>query len=143
SSPSSSTGRQACAAIETRIASVTSRSWAPANSFSARKRSVMSRSFGSGGRKPSLPVARRHSASSIRCLASTRRRRQSVSQPIRDNSLFEKSRRRWVVQLHPKRGAAAFAPLAGGLSPADRARLGQALEFAEPLYAGQILSTGE
>ena len=50
---------------------------------------------------------------------------------------------RSVVQLHPQSGAAALGPLAEGLSPADRARLGQALEFAEPLYAGQILSTGE
>jgi GTP pyrophosphokinase len=50
---------------------------------------------------------------------------------------------RSVVQLHPQSGAAALGPLAEGLSPADRARLGEALEFAEPLYAGQILSTGE
>ena len=50
---------------------------------------------------------------------------------------------RSVVQLHPQSGAAALGPLAEGLSPADRARLGQALDFAEPLYAGQILSTGE
>src|SRR5690348_11245946 len=50
---------------------------------------------------------------------------------------------RSVVQLHPQSGAAALGPLAEGLQPADRARLGQALEFAEPLYAGQILSTGE
>src|SRR5260221_6422731 len=50
---------------------------------------------------------------------------------------------RSVVQLHPQSGAAALGPLAEGLAPADRARLGAALEFAEPLYAGQILSTGE
>ena len=50
---------------------------------------------------------------------------------------------RSVVQLHPQSGAAALGPLAEGLQPADRSRLGQALEFAEPLYAGQILSTGE
>src|SRR5882672_9710364 len=50
---------------------------------------------------------------------------------------------RSVVQLHPQSGAAALGPLAEGLAPADRARLGQALEFAEPLYAGQLLSTGE
>jgi GTP pyrophosphokinase len=50
---------------------------------------------------------------------------------------------RSVVQLHPQSGAAALGPLAEGLSPADRARLGEALDFAEPLYAGQILSTGE
>src|SRR3982751_5216964 len=50
---------------------------------------------------------------------------------------------RSVVQLHPQSGAAALGPLAEGLAPADRARLGEALEFAEPLYAGQILSTGE
>src|SRR5258708_7251720 len=50
---------------------------------------------------------------------------------------------RSVVQLHPQSGAAALGALAEGLAPADRARLGQALEFAEPLYAGQVLSTGE
>src|SRR5882762_1894715 len=50
---------------------------------------------------------------------------------------------RSVLQLHPQSGAAALGPLAEGLAPADRARLGQALEFAEPLYAGQLLSTGE
>src|SRR4051812_49419230 len=50
---------------------------------------------------------------------------------------------RSVIQLHPQSGAAALASLAEGLVPADSARLGEALEFAEPLYAGQILSTGE
>src|SRR3989441_4008945 len=50
---------------------------------------------------------------------------------------------RSVVQLHPQSGAAALGPLADGLAPADRARLAQALEFAELLYAGQVLSTGE
>ena len=50
---------------------------------------------------------------------------------------------RSVVQLHPQSGAAALGPLADGLPPADRARLAQALEFAELLYAGQLLSTGE
>jgi GTP pyrophosphokinase len=50
---------------------------------------------------------------------------------------------RSVVQLHPQSAAAALGPLADGLGAADRGRLGQALEFAEPLYAGQVLSTGE
>src|SRR5712692_7270445 len=50
---------------------------------------------------------------------------------------------RSVVQLHPQSGAAALGPLADGLAPADRTRMGQALEFTEPLYAGQLLSTGE
>ena len=50
---------------------------------------------------------------------------------------------RSVVQLHPQSGAAALGPLAEGLSAGDRSRLGQALEFAEPLYAAQVLSTGE
>jgi GTP pyrophosphokinase len=48
-----------------------------------------------------------------------------------------------VVQLHPQSSAAALEPLAAGLEPAARALLGRALEFAEPLYAGQRLSTGE
>ena len=48
-----------------------------------------------------------------------------------------------VVQLHPQSGAAALEPLAAGLAPAERALVGRALEFAEPLYAGQVLSTGE
>jgi len=48
-----------------------------------------------------------------------------------------------VVQLHPQNGAAALEPLAAGLGGAERALVGRALEFAEPLYAGQALSTGE
>ena len=48
-----------------------------------------------------------------------------------------------VVQLHPQNGAAALAPLAAGLAPQAQARLAEALAFAEPLYAGQLLSTGE
>ncbi len=48
-----------------------------------------------------------------------------------------------VVQLHPQSGAAALEPIAQGLAGADRALVARALEFAEPLYAGQQLSTGE
>ncbi len=48
-----------------------------------------------------------------------------------------------VVQLHPQNSAAALEPLAAGLSGADRALLARALQLAEPLYAGQALSTGE
>lgn len=48
-----------------------------------------------------------------------------------------------VVQLHPLSGAAALEPLAGGLPAPGRALIGRALELAEPLYAGQVLSTGE
>jgi GTP pyrophosphokinase len=48
-----------------------------------------------------------------------------------------------VVQLHPQNSAAALEPIAEGLGARERALLGRALEFAEPLYAGQLLSTGE
>ena len=48
-----------------------------------------------------------------------------------------------VVQLHPQSSAAALEPLAAGLAAPERALIGRALEFAEPLYAGQVLSTGE
>ena len=48
-----------------------------------------------------------------------------------------------VVQLHPQNSAAALEPLAEGLGAKDRALLARALEYAEPLYAGQVLSTGE
>jgi GTP pyrophosphokinase len=48
-----------------------------------------------------------------------------------------------VVQLHPQSGASALDPLAEGLSGAERSLVSRALEFAEPLYAGQRLSTGE
>ncbi len=48
-----------------------------------------------------------------------------------------------VVQLHPQNSAAALEPLAEGLAGAERALLARALELAEPLYAGQTLSTGE
>ncbi|MSQ49571.1 MAG: bifunctional (p)ppGpp synthetase/guanosine-3',5'-bis(diphosphate) 3'-pyrophosphohydrolase [Betaproteobacteria bacterium] len=44
---------------------------------------------------------------------------------------------------HPRSGAAALDTLAEGLAGAERALLARALEFAEPLYAGQTLSTGE
>jgi GTP pyrophosphokinase len=48
-----------------------------------------------------------------------------------------------VVQLHPASAAAAVDPLAGGLPAADRDLVARALEFAEPLYAGDRLATGE
>src|SRR4051812_44027963 len=48
-----------------------------------------------------------------------------------------------VVQLHPRSAAAALEPLAEGLAGAERELVAQALEFAEPLYAGRQLSTGE
>src|SRR3954469_10442755 len=48
-----------------------------------------------------------------------------------------------VIRLHPQSSAAALGPVAEGLSQADRALLARALDFAEPLYAGQTLSTGE
>ncbi len=48
-----------------------------------------------------------------------------------------------VVQLHPQNSAAALGPIAEGLGVSERALLARTLEFAEPLYAGQALSTGE
>jgi GTP pyrophosphokinase len=48
-----------------------------------------------------------------------------------------------VVQLHPQSSVAALEPLAEGLAAPERALVGRALDFAEPLYAGQLLSTGE
>ena len=48
-----------------------------------------------------------------------------------------------VVQLHPRSAAAALEPLAEGLAAPERELLARALEFAEPLYAGRQLSTGE
>ena len=48
-----------------------------------------------------------------------------------------------VVQLHPQSSAAALEPLAAGLAAPERTLVGRSLEFAEPLYAGQVLSTGE
>jgi GTP pyrophosphokinase len=48
-----------------------------------------------------------------------------------------------VVQLHPQSGAAALGALAEGPAGAERELVARALEFAEPLYAGQLLSTGE
>ena len=52
-----------------------------------------------------------------------------------------------VVQLYrgdnASRGADALGALAEGLAPAERDLVARALEFAEPLYAGQLLSTGE
>jgi GTP pyrophosphokinase len=48
-----------------------------------------------------------------------------------------------VVQLHPASAGAALEPIAEGLGGAERELLARALEFAEPLYAGQRLSSGE
>src|SRR5260221_3499236 len=48
-----------------------------------------------------------------------------------------------VVQLHPKNSAAALGPIAEGLGVSERALLPRPGGFAEPLYAGQALSTGE
>ena len=48
-----------------------------------------------------------------------------------------------VVQLRPQSGAAALGPITEGLAPSERDLVARALEFAEPLYAGQALSTGE
>jgi GTP pyrophosphokinase len=48
-----------------------------------------------------------------------------------------------VVQLHPQNSRSALEPVAAGLRAPDRELLARALEFAEPLYAGQQLSTGE
>jgi GTP pyrophosphokinase len=48
-----------------------------------------------------------------------------------------------VLKLHPQSSAAALEPLAEGLASEDRALVAHALEFAEPLYRGQALSTGE
>jgi len=48
-----------------------------------------------------------------------------------------------VVQLHPQSSAAAVEPLAEGLGGEERALVARALEFAERLYAGHALSTGE
>jgi GTP pyrophosphokinase len=50
-----------------------------------------------------------------------------------------------VVQLYPgaARGADALGALAEGLAPAERDVVARALEFAEPLYAGEALATGE
>jgi len=52
-----------------------------------------------------------------------------------------------VVQLYPQQnaqsGAAALGYIAEGLAVPERALVARALEFAEPLYAGRTLSTGE
>src|SRR5688500_2949395 len=48
-----------------------------------------------------------------------------------------------VVSLPPLSAAAALEPMAQDLRAPDRALVARALEFAEPLYAGQVLSTGE
>jgi len=48
-----------------------------------------------------------------------------------------------VVQLRPQNSAAALEPIAAGLDGEERGLIGRALEFAQPLYAGQVLSTGE
>jgi GTP pyrophosphokinase len=48
-----------------------------------------------------------------------------------------------VVQLQPLDSAAALDPVAAGLAGEERALVQRALEYAEPLYRKQNLSTGE
>ena len=48
-----------------------------------------------------------------------------------------------VVQLHPQSGGAALESLAAGLAAPERALIARSLEFAEQLYVGQLLATGE
>ncbi|HVL36968.1 MAG TPA: bifunctional (p)ppGpp synthetase/guanosine-3',5'-bis(diphosphate) 3'-pyrophosphohydrolase [Burkholderiales bacterium] len=48
-----------------------------------------------------------------------------------------------VVKLHPAGAGAALGAIAEGLAPDDRALVARALEYAESLYAGQSLATGE
>ncbi len=48
-----------------------------------------------------------------------------------------------VVQLRPQNSSAALEPIAAGLDGGDRALVERALVFAQPLYAGKALSTGE
>ncbi len=48
-----------------------------------------------------------------------------------------------VAQLHPQTSATPLASLAEGLAPGERDLVARALQFAEPLYAGHALSTGE
>ena len=48
-----------------------------------------------------------------------------------------------VVQLFPQGADSALGPVAEGLPRDEAARVAEALAFAEPLYAGQQLSTGE
>ena len=90
--------------------------------------------------KRSAHVARCQSASSMRCLCSTRLRRQSVSQPMRDRKIPH-GHRRPAASANERRRASTPSPK-GSPAP-ERALIARALEFAEPLYAGQTLSTGE
>ncbi len=48
-----------------------------------------------------------------------------------------------VAQLVPQASATPLGLLAEGLGAEERALVARALEFAEPLYAGHVLSTGE
>jgi GTP pyrophosphokinase len=48
-----------------------------------------------------------------------------------------------ILQRHAQNGAATHEPVVDGLPRDEAARVVLALEFAEPLYAGQQLSTGE
>jgi len=48
-----------------------------------------------------------------------------------------------AVYQHPQSAAAALEPIAVGLPAGEQGLLAKALEFAEPVYAGQALSTGE
>ena len=127
SRPSSRIGRQACAAIETRIASVTSRPCAPMNCFSARNSSASSRSFGVVGkeRQAAGGVAPQRVVDAV--LA-----QHAPAAPVRSASPCPvKYRMVSVVQLHPQSSAAALEPLAAGLAP-RRARAASAARSSSP-----------
>jgi GTP pyrophosphokinase len=48
-----------------------------------------------------------------------------------------------VVQLHPQSAGGALESIAQGLAGEERSLVARALAYAEPLYAGHTLSTGE
>src|SRR6185436_16568560 len=150
SRPSSSTGRHACSAIASRSSSESVAPRTAENSFSARNRIAISlsrrvSSSDSPARNGRRALTRRHIRSSSACFSSTRLRFQSRSQPISRDSLARVIQYRMVsvVQFHPQSSAAALEPIAAGVSGEGRTLIARALEFAEPLYAGQVLSTGE
>src|SRR5262245_48782089 len=149
SSPISSTGRQACSAIARRSSSDSTAPRTGENCFSARNRIAISfkrriSASESPARNGRRALTWRHIRSSSACFSSTRLRLQSRSQPINDSlACVIQYRMVSVVQFHPQSSAAALETLAEGVAGEGRALIARALEFAEPLYAGQVLSTGE
>ena len=139
SRPSSRIGRQACAAIETRIASVTSRPCAPIELlFGQEQKHQLAqlrrcrKERAAAGRVPPQRV--------VDAVPAQHPPAPPFGEPAHARKIPHGLRRPACIR---NRAPPRSSRSPSGSRPPERALVGRALEFAEPLYAGQVLSTGE